>query len=191
MPDFLQGWKQFLNENKQLDEVTEEELSDIDDVLLGLDPKDLSFNNLFGDKMRLVIPLKEKDPLKDLTEFLEENGYEPDYTTGLATYYTITLPGKEGERPTTLIMTRSQRGVVVRDDGSIKRHKGDTDETHESRKKMIRKKQVKIGKLLQKGARLWDKARDSQKEYQESQNVSWSPTGPRRGSPQRSPQSKR
>ena len=39
---------------------------------------------------------------------------------------------------------------------------------------MIRKKQVKIGKLLQKGARLWDKARDSQKEYQESQNVSWS-----------------
>ena len=40
MPDFLQGWKQFLNENKQLDEVTEEELSDIDDVLLGLDPKD-------------------------------------------------------------------------------------------------------------------------------------------------------
>ena len=29
MSDFFQGWKQFLNENKQLDEVTEEELSDI------------------------------------------------------------------------------------------------------------------------------------------------------------------
>ena len=174
MPDFLQGWKQFLNENKQLDEATEEEMYNIADVLHNLDPKDLSFNNLFGDKMRLVIPLKEKDPLKDLTEFLEENGYEPDYTTGLATYYTITLPGKEGERPTTLIMTRSQRGVVVRDDGSIKRHKGDTDETHESRKKMIRKKQVKIGKLLQKGARLWDKARDAQTAYQDSQSVSWS-----------------
>ena len=191
MPDFLQGWKQFLNENKQLDEVTEEELSDIDDVLLGLDPKDLSFNNLFGDKMRLVIPLKEKDPLKDLTEFLEENGYEPDYTTGLATYYTITLAGKEGERPTTLIMNSKQKQVVIDKEGEVYKRERDTDETYEARKKMVRKKQVKIGKLLQKGARLWDKARDSQKEYQESQNVSWSPTGPRRGSPQRSPQSKR
>jgi hypothetical protein len=54
------------------------------------------------------------------------------------------------------------------------RRERDTDETYEARKKMIRKKQVKIGKLLQKGARLWDKARDSQKEYQESQSVSWS-----------------
>ena len=88
----------------------------MDEVLHNLDPKDLSFNNMFGDKMRLVIPLKEKDPLKDLTEFLEENGYEPDYTTGLATYYTITLPGKEGERPTTMIMNRAQkRGAIVID----------------------------------------------------------------------------
>ena len=64
MSDFLQGWKRFLNENKQLDEIKEEELSDIEEVLHNLDPTDLSFNNLFGDKMRLVIPLKEKDPLK-------------------------------------------------------------------------------------------------------------------------------
>jgi hypothetical protein len=174
MSDFLQGWKQFLNENKQLDEIKEEELSDIDDVLHNLDPTDLSFNNMFGDKMRLVIPLKEKEPLKDLTEFLEENGYEPDYTAGLATYYAITLPGKEGERPTTMMMNRIQKQGFIDKEGEVYKRERDTDETYESRKKMIRKKQVKIGKLLQKGARLWDKTRDSQKEYKESQNVSWS-----------------
>ena len=43
MADFLQGWKQFLNENKQLDEVTEEELSDIDAILHDLKPEDLPF----------------------------------------------------------------------------------------------------------------------------------------------------
>ena len=64
MTDFLQGWKQFLNENKQLGEATEEELSNLDDVLRNLNPQDLSFNNIFGDKMRIIEPMKTKD--KDL-----------------------------------------------------------------------------------------------------------------------------
>lgn len=177
MTDFLQGWKQFLNENNQLDEVTEEELRDIDGVLHSLDPTDLSFNNLFGDKMRLVIPLKEEEPFKELTEFLEENGYEPDYTTGIATYYTITLPGKKGERPTTLMMTRKQKKVLIDQYGEAFKKERDTDESYEARKKMIRKKQVKIGKLLQKGARLWDKARESQQAATKIRREHWQEYG--------------
>ena len=54
----MKSWGTFLTESKQpIEEASEEEISDLDDILLTLDPKDLSFNNIFGDRMRIAIPL--------------------------------------------------------------------------------------------------------------------------------------
>jgi hypothetical protein len=145
MADFLQGWKQFLNENKQLDEVTEEELSDIDAILHDLKPEDLPFGNIFGDKTRLVVPMRQEDKnLTELKKLLNDSGYVPDFKTGLATYHELPLPPKYKDgRPSKTILTLTQM---------------QTAKNSPSFFKDIRKKQIKIGKLLQKGSRLWDAA---------------------------------
>ena len=151
MTDFLQGWKQFLNENKQLGEATEEELSNLDDVLRNLNPQDLSFNNIFGDKMRIIEPMKTKDKdLERLKKLLNDSGYIPDFSTGLATYYEVTFPPKYKDgRPSKMVLTLQQTK-----DGSLVNH----DRT--------RKKQIKIGKLLQKGSRLFDAAKKAQEDFE-------------------------
>ena len=136
--NLLENWNKFLTEEETIDEVTDEELSKLDDILHNLDPQDLSFNNIFGDRMRLVEPLKTKDEdLERLKKLLIDSGYTPDFKTGLATYYVLTLPSKEG-RPTTMMLTKAQADLTS--------------------KKGVKKKQIKIGKLLQKGSRLYDNA---------------------------------
>ena len=161
--NLLENWNKFLTEEEILDEVTEEELSNLDDILHNLDPQDLSFNNIFGDKMRLAQPMVRKDQnLESLKKLLTRSGYTPDFSTGLASYYSFSLPAvKEGDRPSTIILTPEQAEHLVDDNGELKRLVNDTEETFEKRKKKIQKKQIKIGKLLQKGARLYDNARDS------------------------------
>ena len=45
MSDWMKSWGNFLTENKQpIEEASEEEIASLDNILLGLDPKDLSFN---------------------------------------------------------------------------------------------------------------------------------------------------
>ena len=140
--NLLENWNKFLKEEEALDEVTEEEIANLDDILHNLDPKDLSFNNIFGDKMRIVQPMKVKDEKFDmLKNLLVRSGYDPDFKTGLATYYVLTLPAKDGARPTVMMLTRAQ-----------------ADDPKLTSKKEVRKKQIKIGKLLQKGSRLYDNA---------------------------------
>jgi len=151
MTDFLQGWKQFLNENKQLGEATDEELSNLDDVLHNLNPQDLSFNNIFGDKMRIIEPMKTKDKdLERLKKLLNDSGYIPDFSTGLATYYETTFPPKYKDgRPRKMILTLAQ-----------------TKDPKLAKDDRTRKKQIKIGKLLQKGSRLFDAAKKAQEEFE-------------------------
>ena len=145
--NLLENWNKFLTEEETIDEVTEEELSNLDDILHNLDPKDLSFNNIFGDRMRLVEPMKTKDKnLERLKKVLVDSGYTPDFKTGLATYYTVTLPSKEG-RPTTMMLTKAQ-----------------AEDPKLTSKEEVKKKQIKIGKLLQKGSRLYDTAHKAEKE---------------------------
>ena len=140
----MENWNKFLTEEETIEEVTEEELSNLDDILHNLDPKDLSFNNIFGDRMRLVQPMKNKDKdLERLKKVLVDSGYTPDFKTGLATYYTVTLPSKEG-RPTTMMLTKAQ-----------------AEDPKLTSKEEVKKKQIKIGKLLQKGSRLYDAAHSS------------------------------
>ena len=53
MTDWMKSWDNFLTENKEpIEEASEEEIADLDDILLNLNPKDLSFNNIFGDFFR-------------------------------------------------------------------------------------------------------------------------------------------
>ena len=159
--NLLENWNKFLTEEETIDEVTEEELSNIDDILHNLDPQDLSFNNIFGDRMRIIQPMKTKDKnLESLKNVLHKSGYEPDFSTGLATYYTINFEGTnpQGERIKPVILTLEQRKEMLDEDGVPKRFDGDTDEDFEKRKKLFQKKQIKIGKLLQKAARLYDAA---------------------------------
>jgi len=54
-----------------LKEVTDDEIAHIADVLNGLDPKDLAFNRLFGDKFRLAIDFPTLDTSSELGQFIE------------------------------------------------------------------------------------------------------------------------
>ena len=158
----FENWNKFLNE-EEINEVTEDELENIEDILNDLDAEDLSFGNIFGDKMRIIRPMKVQDKNLDaLKKLLTQSGYTPDFSTGLASYYSFSLaPMKEGDKPSTIILTPEQQEYLIDDNGEIARLETDTEESFEKRKRKIQKKQVKIGKLLQKGARLYDNAREA------------------------------
>ena len=163
----FENWQKFLNE-EEINEVTEEELTHIDDVLMDLKPQDLSFNNIFGDKMRLIQPMMSEDEnLKEFKRTLKRNGYEPDFKTGLATYYIISLPGTPGvTKPSSMPLTPDQKEHLLDDEGELdrKNYSRASDEEFEKIKKSFKKKQIKIGKLLQKGSRLFDNAKKAQNE---------------------------
>jgi len=162
--NLLENWNKFLTEEKTIEEATEEEVGYLDDILHNLEPKDLSFNNIFGDKMRIVRPMKIKDHMLDtLKQTLRKSGYEPDFTTGLATYHVLNLPGGfdvsgNPKKPSTMILTPEQAQTF-------------TDETwqkeHPDAAQKVQKKQIKIGKLLQKGSRLYDNAHKAWNEKEE------------------------
>jgi len=175
MTKCLTEWKKFL------DEVTEDEVEHISDILHDLKPDDLSFGNIFGDKMRLIKPMEVQDTdLEQLKKTLVASGYDPDFSTGLATYYTFSIPGKPGDRPSTIILTPEQKERLVAPDGNMARLDGDTDEEYEKRKSYIRKKQVKVGKLLQKGVRFYDNAKKAQNDFEKvkPENFKLSPDNP-------------
>lgn len=174
MDKMFQNWRKFLNEGKiseeQINEATDEEMGYLDDVLHNLNPQDLSFNNIFGDKMRIIHPMKTKDKMFDiLKQVLHKSGYKPDFSTGLATYHTLNIGGvnSRGERNKPIILTPEQKKHMMDDDGVPTRFDTDTDEDFEKRKKLFQKKQIKIGKLLQKAARLYDGAHKAWNEKEE------------------------
>tara|TARA_R100001594_G_scaffold625_1_gene2509 strand:- start:7324 stop:9945 length:2622 start_codon:yes stop_codon:yes gene_type:complete len=163
----FEGFKNYIKE-EEIKEVTEEELGDIEDILLTLTPEDLPFGDIFGDKMRLIKPLPTQDENMDyLKNILNRSGYEPDFGTGRATYYTLTMrsPGDDRSSITT-ILTPDQRESV------FTRKPGETEEEYNERTSRFQKKEVKIGKLLQKGSRLFDIAKKS---YNEFENITLSP----------------
>jgi len=162
MDSLFENWKKYLNE-EEINEITEEELSDLDDVLMHLKPEDLSFNNIFGDKMRIITSMQTKDKnLEYLKKTLQDSGYIPDFATGLATYHVVTLPGGvnaagDPVKPSSMILTIDQLKTFGDEEWQKK---------HPDAAKKIQKKQVKIGKLLQKGSRLFDIAKKSQNEFE-------------------------
>ncbi len=161
---FLENWRKYIKET-EINEVTEEELSDISQILMDLKPSDLPFGSMFNDKMRLMEPMKSRDSNLDyLKKILKKSGYQPDLSTGLATYHVVTLPGgvnTKGEpiKPSSMILGSDQLHVIQKKDD-------ETEEKYKERMKIIRKKEVKIGKLLQKGGRLFDIAKKTYNEFE-------------------------
>ena len=147
----MKNYRRFLKEVEELIEVTDTEMENIEDILMDLDPRDLSFNEIFGDKTRIIAPFYSHDAnLNRLKTLLAKSGYIPDFSTGLATYYETTFPPKyEGGRPRKMILTLAQ-----------------TEDPSLTKDARTQKKQVKIGKLLQKGSRLFDAAKKAQEEFE-------------------------
>ena len=71
---------------KVLREVTEDEMRVLEDVLDDLDPANLPLNDLFGGKMRAVIPFPTLDPATELgkfAKFFESQEYDVDWDKGM------------------------------------------------------------------------------------------------------------
>jgi hypothetical protein len=65
------SFKNWLNQN--INEINKRSL-------IGIDPeRDLLFNNIFGDKLRLLAPLDSNEELQELTKLLEDLGYTVNY----------------------------------------------------------------------------------------------------------------
>jgi len=92
---FMKDWRSFLAEGKEestsiLREITEEELEPILDSIAEMDPNEMPFNHLFGDRTRIVLPMMTKGETSkradDLEKYLKFQGYEEwDWTKGIAT----------------------------------------------------------------------------------------------------------
>jgi hypothetical protein len=55
---------------------------DINEIksLSGVDPeRDLLFNNIFSDKLRMLVPLDSNEEIQELTKLLEDLGYTVNY----------------------------------------------------------------------------------------------------------------
>tara|TARA_R110000824_G_scaffold3750_7_gene17882 strand:- start:410 stop:3013 length:2604 start_codon:yes stop_codon:yes gene_type:complete len=147
-----ENFSSFLNE-EEINEVTDEELTHIDDVLHDLRADALSFNNIFGDKMRVIEPMLSKDThLDTLKTIFTKSGYTPDFSTGLATYQVLSIPpgtsatGKPTPGGSAVMTPQMYKGYSQSGPAAMK---------------FVKKKQIKIGKLLQKGSRLYDIAHKS------------------------------
>jgi hypothetical protein len=69
--DVKMSFKNWLNQN--INEINKRSL-------IGVDPeRDLLFNNIFGDKLRLLAPLDSNEELQELTKLLEDLGYTVNY----------------------------------------------------------------------------------------------------------------
>jgi len=159
MTDWMKSWGNFLTENKEhIEEATEEEIADLDDILLTLDPKDLSFNNIFGDRMRIAIPLGTEGIKTETEKFLNKAGYTVDMKTGIATGYTMT--SGEGDRRSTRKLSLRQQETYVTPEGKINpaNLSDPADKPRiEKMQKGLRRRQMKIGKLLRKGVDFTEK----------------------------------
>ncbi len=120
-------------EEKVLREVTEDEMRVLEDILDDLDPANLPLNDLFGGKMRAVIPFPTIDPSTDLgkfAKFFKTQEYNVDWDKG---------------------MVFAERDVRTADDlvNTLIGMQGGQPE-----KKKTKKIQMKIGKLFKKIADL-------------------------------------
>jgi len=153
MAEWLSRWGKFLTESKEpIEEATEEEIEDLDQILHNLDPKDLSFNNIFGDRMRLAVPLDEKSVKSPVEKFLNATGYEVDMKTGIATGYSQRL--RDGTRKK---LSLTQQRNYIGPDGKVNLenpyldHLKNNPEKAQEFQRGFRKIQMKVGKLLRKG----------------------------------------
>lgn len=84
-------------EESLLRELTDQELKKAQEYIGNLRTDDLSFENIFGDKKRIVIPFAPgpTGELSQLIEFFEEAGYKIDWENGLVTKEVETQKGTQ------------------------------------------------------------------------------------------------
>jgi hypothetical protein len=114
---------------KVLREIEEDEMRVLEDVLDDLDPANLPLNELFADKMRVIIPFPTIDPSTDLgkfAKFFENQEYEVDWEKGMV-YAERDIRNSDDLLDSLIGMTQGQ-----------------------PEKKKVKKIQMKIGKLFPK-----------------------------------------
>ena len=137
-----------LYEEKVLREVTEDEMRVLEDVLDDLDPAKLPLNDLFGGKMRVVIPFPTLDPDSDLgkfAKFFRDQEYKVDWDKGIVSAERDIRNGDD--------LLNSLIGIT----------QGQPSE------KKTKKIQMKIGKLFAKIADIGRKLKEIQKNDPEFQ----------------------
>ena len=166
MSDWMKSWGTFLTENKQpIEEASEEEIASLDKILLGIRYEDLSFNNIFGDKTRIAVPLGTEGIRTETEKFLNKAGYDVDMKTGIATGYTLT--SGEGDRKITRKLTQDQQKSYVTPEGKINvanlsgPRQADPEKIAQMQRN-LRRRQMKIGKLLKKGLDLVEKVESAE-----------------------------
>ena len=149
----FENWRNHLSEDKQhtqvLREVTEDELGHIQRALEEMEPTDLAFNHLFGDKMRKIIDFDTIDKSTGLGKLVtlwsdgeaeyhypnydeEDFKWVPDFGSGTVSR----LSPKDYQR---------KAGLMAQAPGP---------EKERPKKEDIRKETMKVGKFLSKGERL-------------------------------------
>jgi len=163
---FFENWRKHLSEDKNtaqvLREVDEEELGNIQTALEEMEPTDLAFNHLFGDKMRKIIDFDTVDKstgLGKLVSLWPEGGdtfsfgdygdnafkWVPDFSTGTVSRLS----------PNDYIRKAGLEKRAIRDPFPAGLY-GDpaTPKKEKPKKADIRRETMKIGKFLSKGERL-------------------------------------
>lgn len=157
----MRKWKEFYNESvaNTLKEVSEEQVELLDDILHELKPSDLSFNNIFGDKMRIVEPLLAKDKqYETFLDFAKQNDFIPDLSTGTLTFFMLDMPGEDGKRDRMQLEIKQAEKFLSSDKWRARALENDI--------KVI-KKNIKIGKFLQKVSKLMGKYVKAKDEFEE------------------------
>ena len=162
---FFENWRAHLSENKKhtqvLREVDEGELEHIQRALEEMEPTDLAFNHLFGDKMRRIIDFDTIDKTTGLGKLVSlwpegsgiydfggygEDAFKwvPDFGTGTVSR----MSPKDYQRKMGLDADIARHAVAAGVPiGATKGHEIPPKED-------IRKETMKIGKFLSKGERL-------------------------------------
>jgi hypothetical protein len=163
---FFENWRSHLSEDKThtqvLREVDEGELEHIQKALEEMEPTDLAFNHLFGDKMRRIIDFDTVDKTTGLGKLVSlwpdgvgyynfggygEDAFKwvPDFSTGTVSRLS----------PNDYLRKAGLKKDDVRDPFGAGLYGAPTSPEKEKPKKAdIRRETMKIGKFLKKGERL-------------------------------------
>ena len=161
---FFENWRKHLSEDKKytqvLREVDEEELGNIQTALEEMEPTDLAFNHLFGDKMRRIIDFDTVDKSTGLGKLVTlwpegsakynfgdygEDAFKwvPDFSTGTVSRLSPNDYRRKAGLAKDAVRDRSGVGFGMK-----------PVEKEKPKKEDIRRETMKIGKFLSKGERL-------------------------------------
>ena len=178
----FENWREHLSEDKKhvqvLREIDEEELGNIQTALEEMEPTDLAFNHLFGDKMRRIIDFDTVDKstgLGKLVSLWPEGGdtfsygdygdnafkWVPDFSTGTVSRLSPNDYRRKAGLEKDAVRDPFGAGLYGTTPASPEKEK--------PKKADIRREAMKIGKFLSKGERLAAKHEALDKQLEDAQ----------------------